>query len=185
MTQWHERPPADHALPSLPAAIPSLQTERLRLRAPHIEDFAVLMEIEDSLADTDLRSDDRETAWYNFMQMTATWVLRGHGWWCLDDENGSCGFVGIGFEPGDREPELGYLLTEPARGKGYATEAAGAARDFARDALRLPSLVSYVSPKNTASQNVARKLDATRDALAEKDLDGTQVWRHWAMGDAA
>lgn len=181
MIHWHEIPPAQHALPAIPNAVPHLRTKRLTLRAPRIEDFATLLEIEDSLAGTGLRSDTRQDAWHSFMQMSATWILRGHGWWTVDTGTAGCGFVGLGFEPGDREPELGYLLTEPARGQGMATEAAAAARDYARDVLKLPSLVSYVSEKNTASQNVARKLGARRDAAAEAALDSdtTHVWRHW------
>ncbi|MCE8007289.1 GNAT family N-acetyltransferase [Aestuariivita sp.] len=181
MTSPHERAPHTHARPSILEAVPALKTARLALRPPILRDFQVLLDIEDSLADTDLRSDNREEAWSNFMQMSATWVLRGHGWWTVEDSAGACGFVGLGFEPGDREPELGYLLTAPARGKGYATEASLAARGCARDLLHLPSLVSYVSDRNTASQNVARKLGAKRDAEAEAALgsDTTQVWRHW------
>ncbi len=180
MTHWHETPPLRHACKAISDAVPLLRTERLTLRAPVMGDFPVLLEIEDSLADTDLRSDDRDEAWRNFMQMSATWILRGHGWWTVQDASGACGFVGLGFEPGDREPELGYLLAAPARGQGYATEACIAAKTCAQEALHLPSLVSYVSEKNGASQNVARKLGALRDAAAEMTFgDGTQVWRHW------
>lgn len=188
MSHWHETPPKAHARPEIVAAIPVLETARLRLRPPQLNDFPVLIEIEESLADTDLRSDTREEAWFNFMQMSATWLLRGHGWWTVEDRSGqSCGFVGLGFEPGDREPELGYLLTADARGKGYATEAAMAARDHARHHLQLPSLVSYISPKNAASRNVAQKLGAARDSKTEAELgpDSAEVWRHWHPSEAA
>lgn len=175
----HEMQPLAHALPPLAAAIPVLETDRLRLRAMKLADLPLLEAINESLKDRSLRSTD---TWSDFVQMSATWVFRGHGWWTVDDDAGAVGFVGLGFEPGDQAPELGYLLDAPARGKGYATEAAQAARDCARDLLRLPELVSYISETNAASQNVARKLGAVRDAEAEKalvDEDTTQVWRHW------
>lgn len=178
MTALHMHPPAAHALPALVTAIPVLKTPRLTLRAPTLADYPLLEAINESLKDRSLRSTD---TWDDFIQMTATWVFRGHGWWTVEDADAPVGFVGLGFEPGDQEPELGYLLDAPARGKGYATEAAMAARDCARDVLNLPSLVSYIMHTNTASQNVARKLGAARDTLAEATLneDGVQIWRHW------
>lgn len=182
MTYWHEHPPAHHALPGLAQIIPTLHTDRLTLRAPGLSDFPLLVEIDASVADVSLRAQNGRTGtWEDFMQMTATWLLRGHGWWTVDDNAGAVGFVGLGFEPGDQEPELGYLFAASARGKGYATEACMAARTHARDTAGLPSLVSYISDGNTASQNVARKLGAQRDPAAEAALDetGVQVWRHW------
>ena len=182
MNRWHEHPPARHALPDLPGLIPTLRTDRLVLRAPELADFPLLLEIDASVADVSLRSQGgRDGTWSDFMQMTATWLLRGHGWWTVMDAADAVGFVGLGFEPGDREPELGYLFAPAGRLKGYATEACTAARDHARDVARLPSLVSYISDSNSASQNVARKLGALRDSTAEATLDetGVQVWRHW------
>lgn len=179
MTDWYMTPPARHALPSLLEAIPLLQTSRLRLRAMMLQDLPLLAEINADVAATSLRGDTRDV-WDDFVQMAVTWVLRGHGWWTLEDEKGAAGFVGLGFEPGDREPELGYLLAPAGRGKGYATEACEAARNWAWQVGRLPSLVSYIADHNTASQNVARKLGAARDAAAEAALneDRVQVWRH-------
>ena len=182
MTHWHEQPPAHHARPDIAQAVPTLRTDRLALRAPRLDDFPLLVAIDASVEDVSLRSHNgREGTWSDFMQMTATWLLRGHGWWTVDDKNGPAGFVGLGFEPGDHEPELGYLFAPHARGKGYATEACTAARNFARDTARLPSLVSYISDANAASQNVARKLGAQRDTVAETALNetGVQIWRHW------
>lgn len=182
MTLLHESPPRNHALPDLAAQVPILRTDRLTLRLPTLSDFPLLVEIDASVADVSLRAQNgRAGTWSDFMQMTATWLLRGHGWWTVEDASGAVGFVGLGFEPGDLEPELGYLFAPVGRGKGYATEACRAARDHAHDRARLPSLVSYISDSNSASQNVAKKLGAHRDAAAEAALDetGVQVWRHW------
>ena len=154
----------------------------MRLRAPDLADYPVLAEINASLRARSMRTSDD---WEDFVQMSATWVWRGHGWWTVEDETGAVGFVGLGFEPGDQSAELGYLLHSDARGKGYATEAATAARDCARDMLNLPELVSYIYESNAASLNVARKLGAVRDEAAEAALNeaGVQVWRHWAAKD--
>ena len=187
MTAPHEIQPQTHALPGVVAAIPELRTDRLVLRAPQLSDFPTLIDIDFSVAETSRRGErSREDSWYEFTQMSATWIWRGHGWWTVCDNQGAAGFVGLGFEPGDQAPELGYLFLPRARGLGYATEAATAARDFARDTLKLPALVSYISDTNDASRNVARKLGAARDSDAEAALravgeEGVQVWRHWGQ----
>ncbi len=98
------------------------------------------------------------------------------------------GFASHAVEYGDAEPEIGWLLTEAAEGKGIATEAAAAVRDHHFATLGQPTVVSYVDPANTASARVAEKLGATRDADAEagfaKHGEAVQVWRH-RRGEAA
>jgi RimJ/RimL family protein N-acetyltransferase len=89
------------------------------------------------------------------------------------------GFVLIGFEPGDLEPELGWLFLPAAEGQGYAAEAATAARHHALSVLGLPSLVSYIDPANDRSARLAARLGARRDG----EVDGADVWRHAPLSD--
>lgn len=175
----HECHPSRHLEPGIPGAIPVLTTARLALRAPELSDFSTLVAIYAEPSASNWHEMSREDVWYEFAQMTATWVLRGHGWWSIDHCGVCSGFVGVGFEPGDQAPELGYMIAPDMRGQGLATEAAGAALTFAKDA-NLPALVSYIDAPNTSSQNVARKLGARRDHEAEAALPDTdtQVWRH-------
>ncbi|MEM6637072.1 MAG: GNAT family N-acetyltransferase [Pseudomonadota bacterium] len=170
----HERPalgPAADFAESLAVLLPHIETETLILRAPRIEDFEVYAEI---VARPEGRflidQPTRENAWFDFAQMTATWLLRGHGVWtvvCKADRAVPMGFVLIGFEPGDHEPELGYMFREVAEGFGFAFEAARAARDHAFTAMDLPTLVSTVDPENLRSRRLAEKLGGVRDACAE------------------
>jgi hypothetical protein len=44
------------------------------------------------------------------------------------------------------------------QGNGYATEAAAACRDFARDVVSAAHLVAIIHPDNAASQHVAKKI---------------------------
>jgi RimJ/RimL family protein N-acetyltransferase len=59
------------------------------------------------------------------------------------------------------QPELGWALIRAHWGRGYATEAAAAIRDWAREARSISELVSLISPDNHRSQAVARRLGAT------------------------
>jgi RimJ/RimL family protein N-acetyltransferase len=54
--------------------------------------------------------------------------------------------------------EVGYHVRRALQGLGYATEAAAACRDFARDVLGLDRLVALIDPANRASQRVAEKI---------------------------
>jgi RimJ/RimL family protein N-acetyltransferase len=56
------------------------------------------------------------------------------------------------------EIEIGWTLGRDAWGRGYATEAARAVRDWARDELGLERLISLIHPENAASIRVAEKL---------------------------
>ena len=190
MTPRHELPTpgaaADLAA-SLGALLPKIETERLVLRAPVLSDFPACAEIacEDRgrFVGGPMSRDD---AWSEFTAMTATWLLHGHGAFTIDDAGTGevLGFVVLGLEPGDNEVELGFALREAAEGRGIATEAAMAIRDWAARELGLTGLVSYIDPKNTRSIAVATRLGAERDPDAEAALSepGTCVYRHPKTG---
>ena len=64
-------------------------------------------------------------------------------------------------------PDLGSALLPEARGKGYATEAARAVLDHARDVLRLPRVLALVNPTNTASLTVMDRLGFVFETMAQ------------------
>ncbi len=67
------------------------------------------------------------------------------------------GSAGLGRRP-DGEIELGYWISRPNWGLGYATEAAGAVLAIARDALRLERIHAGHFLDNPASGRVLEKL---------------------------
>ncbi|WP_284164842.1 GNAT family N-acetyltransferase [Frigidibacter sp. SD6-1] len=174
--------PAAALAAALAALVPTIETARLRLRAPRLADFDTWAEIECSERATFIGGPmTRDDGWRDFTQATATWLLRGHGLWSVESRDGAdlLGFVLIGFEPGDQEPELGYLFTAAAEGRGLAVEAAGAARDHAFRGLGLQSLVSYVDRGNDRSARLAERLGARRDRSAETAVGpDCRVYRH-------
>lgn len=56
------------------------------------------------------------------------------------------------------ECELGYTFDPGVWGHGFATEAVGCVRDYARDALRLTYAISTILPQNIRSRRVAERL---------------------------
>lgn len=169
--------PAAAFAAALSAQIPVLETARTRLRSPGLADLDAWVAVLCGPATEYLGGPfTRDEAFAEFATSTGLWLLRGHGLWTVEDRGTGAvlGFVLIGFEPGDLEPELGYLFLPEAQGRGLAREAAAAARAHALDVLRLPALVSYVAQGNTRSDALARALGARPDGLHQ---DCT-VWRH-------
>jgi RimJ/RimL family protein N-acetyltransferase len=78
------------------------------------------------------------------------------------------------------QPELGWALMRAQWGHGYATEAAAAIRDWARESRSIDRLVSLISPANVRSQRVAERLGAIpAETVTPVDSGRTAVvWRH-------
>jgi RimJ/RimL family protein N-acetyltransferase len=82
-------------------------------------------------------------------------------------------------EAGDHaQPELGWAVIPEHWGKGYATEAARAARDWARG-LGIERLISVIAPANVRSQRVAERLGCTPgETVTLFDTGEAVVWEH-------
>ena len=82
-------------------------------------------------------------------------------WACVEKETkqviGHCGLIEKEVE-GRKEIEVTYTLAQNTWGKGYATEIAGALRDFAITKLRVTRLIALIHPGNVASARVAEKI---------------------------
>lgn len=86
----------------------------------------------------------------------------GFGLWIMSmrdsgESVGDCGLT-IQHVDGMEELEIGYHVRTSMQGQGYATEAAAAVRDFARDVLGSRRLIAIINPLNVPSQRVAAKI---------------------------
>jgi RimJ/RimL family protein N-acetyltransferase len=70
---------------------------------------------------------------------------------------GDCGLELMDID-GELRAELGYDLRSDYWGRGLATEAARAVRDYAFGDLQLPRLISVIRQGNEASRRVAEKV---------------------------
>ena len=69
---------------------------------------------------------------------------------------GRCGLLAWDLD-GAKEVEVGYILARGYWGRGLATEAARASRDYGFDRLGFDRLISVIQPGNLASRNVTHK----------------------------
>lgn len=123
----------------------------------------------------------RSDAWRSVAIHVGQWQLRGYGsWWLTDRATGQpAGRVGLWHPEGLEEPELSWVVFAPFEGKGYAAEAARAARDWAYGTLGLETLISLIAAENTRSIRLAQHLGAVPDGVHTYDHGGTvTIWRH-------
>ena len=161
--------------------VPTLLTERLRLRAPVVDDFPAYQHLMASARARYMGGPfDVRTAWGLFCHDVACWALFGHGALMIEIASTSevVGQVGINHGPLFPEKELGWILYDGFEGFGFATEAAAALRDWAKATLGLCNLVSYIDSRNTASVRVAVRLGAVLDKDVPKQDPEDLVYRH-------
>lgn len=160
-----------------------LTTERLRLRMWVPMDFeAFARYFADANAARFVGGQlEPEHAWRLMATYVGHWVLRGFGYWALEErESGRfVGAAGVWHSPSWPEMELGYWLVPEMQGKGYATEAARRCRGHAFETLGADTLVSYIAPANAPSKRVAERLGARAEATIDLlDFGPHEVYRH-------
>ncbi len=164
------------------AVIPRICTPRLVLRAPELSDLPLWTDLCTGSDGAHLGGPMTERdAWESFCTYVAGWLLHGHGLWSVErrKDGALVGFVMLGLEWEDLEPELGWMIAPEARGQGFGSEAARAARNHGIKTFGPGGCVSYVHADNTASNRLAASLDANRDATAEAAIgEPVCVWRH-------
>jgi RimJ/RimL family protein N-acetyltransferase len=99
-------------------------------------------------------------AWRGLLQVAGAWVIQGFSMFAaIERASGRwVGRLGPWRPEGWPGPEVGWALIQDVRGKGYATEGAAAAIDWAFNHLGWSEVIHAIEPANTASQAVARRL---------------------------
>lgn len=162
-------------------AVPVLLTERLRLRAPRLDDF-------EDWADyfTSPRSvheggpKDRLGAWQHWAADFALWSLKGYGPFGVDDRTTGkhLGEVGLFHGEGYPAPELGWFVVPDAEGKGIALEAARAVLDWTARSFDWPHITNIIDPANTRSIALGLRLGGVIDPSLPGIDPGDVVIRH-------
>ncbi len=141
---------------------PRLETQRLILRLPRIEDFDRYAELQAHEEATRHIGgvQPRHAAWRKFLQMPGAWAVQGYAMFSVIDKASGrwIGQLGPWQPEGWPGTEVGYAFHPDAWGQGYAVEAAVAAIDWAFDTLGWSEVIHCIAPDNTASQKVAQRL---------------------------
>ena len=148
---------------------PTLETARLILRPPvqaDLDGFAAMAREEETMRFIG-GTCSREVAWRVMATITGAWSLLGYSMFSVI-EKGSGRWVGrLGpwqpGGPGGSWPgtEVGWALLAAEQGRGYATEGARAAIDWAFDTLGWDRVVHCIDPRNVGSLAVAHRLGSS------------------------
>ena len=157
---------------------PTIETERLRLRgfrASDLDSQAAVLANEAVVRHLGGRPFSREETWRKMLGSPGLWALLGYGYWVVERLEDGAYLGQIGFADFKRDmvpnienlPEMGWIFAPEAQGKGYASEAAAAALEWADSNLEAPEIVAIIDPDNAPSIRVAEKagFDRREDAL--------------------
>lgn len=166
--------------------IPVIETDRLALRAPAMSDLDPMVAFMTSERSRYVRPKDvqmdRNLVWRALAHVAGQWMLRGYGSFIITEkgDDTAIGMTGPWHPATSPERELGWAIWATGlEGKGYAFEAASAARDFAFHTLGWDTAVSYIDPANARSIALAERLGCTPDENAKTpEGDPCLVYRH-------
>lgn len=85
----------------------------------------------------------------------------GYGLWIIETADGDfVGDCGLTWQDaaGRRSLEVGYHVRPAMQGRGLATEAVVACKDYARSVVGVDHLIAIIDPDNRPSQRVAEKI---------------------------
>ena len=150
-----------------------LETPRLRLRQWRDADYAPFAALN---ADTRVMRHfpaPLDATASNALADRCRALISERGWdlWALEtkEDGAFIGFAGLHVPPMDLPfspcVEIGWRMAHGAWGKGYTTEAAGAALHFGFGRLDLSEVVSYTAVGNTRSRAVMERLGMRFDRL--------------------
>ena len=143
-------------------SVPRIETSRLLLRLPRLEDFEGYAELhaDEEAARHIGGAMQRTVAWRKFLQQPGAWMVQGYAMFSVCDKVtgewlGQCGPWQPEGWPGT---EVGWAFRRSAWGKGYAREAAIVAVDWAFDNLGWTDVIHSINAENQPSQALAQRL---------------------------
>ncbi len=166
------------------AETPVLRTARLLLRAPVLADFDHHAAFHASpRAGWEGGVKTRQDAWNIWAGDVACWLLRGYGAFTVEMGGAFVGEVGIYHPDHFPGPELGWMVTPGAEGRGIAHEAALAVLGWCRARFDWPHITSIIDPGNARSIALGLRLGGVIDPALPGVDPGDVVIRHdlrWA-----
>ena len=163
--------------------IPTIETERLRLRSVKPADFPAYCAFRTDPERTKYLGgvDDEARSFDRLSEIVGHWLMRGFGRFMIADKTTDepLGVVGPYYPADWPEPEIAWSVFAKAEGRGIAFEAATASRAFAYDTLGWTTAISMIYGDNQRSISLAKRMGCTPAPDFHHPQHGVmQVWRH-------
>ncbi len=176
-----------------------LETPRLLLRPPRAEDLDAWTTM---MQDADTARYiggviPRALCWRGVMTMIGAWHAQGFAMFSVVEKSTGrwVGRLGPWQPEGWPGSEIGWALARECWGRGYATEGAIAATNWALDTLGWTEIIHSIAPENVPSQRVAQRLGSRNLGRGQLpppfEADVVDIWgqsreewraRHHAVG---
>ncbi len=154
-----------------------LSTERIQMRWLSDDDSEFIIALLNdpafirNIADRGVRT--TEDAVKYIKKMRDNYQSQGFGFYLVESLSGEkMGISGIIHREGLTHPDIGFAFLPEYCGKGFAFESSFALKNLAQNEWGMKKILAIVSPGNTPSQNLLRKLGLRFDKLirlTEKD----------------
>lgn len=158
-------------------AVPTIETVRLRLRPWRDEDVDAWAAMNADPRVTEFLGGPypRVRSEASARRIRAQLEANGYGWWVVEERDGApfAGIIALQEVPYDTPftpaNEIGWRFPFERWGRGYATEGARAALEFAHAKLGWDEVVALTAATNVRSQRVMERLGMTRDPADDFD----------------
>jgi RimJ/RimL family protein N-acetyltransferase len=155
-----------------------LETDRLILRELTPNDAEFIFELLNepsfiqNIGDRNIRTLDDARA-YIVNGPVASYAKNGFGLYLivLSETDESIGMCGLIRRDGLEDVDIGYALLPRFWSRGYAVEAARAAKAYAKDVIGLKRIVAIVDPANEDSIRVLEKIGLRYEKMVRLSVD--------------
>ena len=166
--------PARAGQPLLIDSAPTIETERLILRAFRRDDLDAHSA---TLADRDVvrhlggHAFNREDSWRRLTMAVGQWPLLGYGYWAVEARSSGALVGQVGFADFERgmtpdisgAPEMGWVFDTSVHGQGIAGEACRAALAWIEATWAPPQIPAIIAIENAKSMRLAERLGFVRE----------------------
>lgn len=171
---------------SVSSNIPEIETERLLLRAPRVEDLDGFYSIYADARHARFvsRIADKRGAFEKMAALIGHWHLRGWGRFAVElkSEGRFIGHCGANQPEAALEPELNYSFVPDVSGRGFAFEAVSHVLAYLYTVKGWQTAVSEINIDNAPSIALARRLGAAVESRRTEPFGTLEIWRHLSPG---
>lgn len=159
-----------------------LETERLVLDQVSIDDASFILDLLNepsfirNIGDRGVRSLD-DARDYIKNKLVTSYEKFGFGMYLviLKTSGASIGLCGLVKRDGLEDVDIGYAFLPEYWSKGYATEAALAVKEYAKNIIGLKRLVAITDPKNQNSMRVLEKIGLEFEKMVRLSEDDIKL----------